>query len=62
MVFDTNYRPRGWARKDEARAAVIAIMLNVTTALLTWEDEQELFGDASAETCAARWHAAALMK
>ncbi len=58
VVFDTNYRPRGWASKDEARTAVNAIMPYVTTALLTWEDEQELFGDDSAETCATRWHAA----
>ena len=58
VVFDTNYRPRGWASKNEARTAVNAIMPHVTTALLTWEDEQELFGDESAEDCAARWHAA----
>ncbi len=55
VVFDTNYRPRGWNNKSEARHAVEALMPYVSTALLTWEDEQALFGDATAEDCAKRW-------
>ncbi len=58
VVFDTNYRARGWNSAGKAQAAVNAIMPYVSTALLTWEDEQELFGDENAEDCATRWHAA----
>ncbi len=56
VVFDTNYRPRGWDNKNEAKRAVVAFMPYVSTALLTLEDEQALFGDKTAEDCAKRWH------
>ena len=47
---------QGGQSKGEAKAAINAVMPYVTTALLTWEDERDLFGDESAEACAARWH------
>ncbi|MEE9433766.1 MAG: sugar kinase [Sphingorhabdus sp.] len=56
VVFDTNYRARGWISRDEAAQAIEAIMPLVSTALPTWEDEKDLFGVVDAESCAARWH------
>ncbi len=58
VVFDTNYRPRGWQSQEAAQRAVNALMPYVCTALVTWEDEQGLFGDETPEACAARWHQA----
>ena len=58
VVFDTNYRARGWSSRKQAAEAIEAIMPLVSIALPTWEDEKELFDVADAENCAARWHGA----
>ncbi len=59
IVFDGNYRPRGWGA-DTARAqAVFARFLPlVDIALPTYDDEVMLWSDASPEATLARLHAA----
>lgn len=55
VAFDSNYRPRGWASADAARAAIGAFAPLVDIALPTLEDEVSLFGDADADACVRRW-------
>lgn len=54
VAFDGNYRPRGWRSKNEAREAIGQAIAVSTITLPTLEDEQELFGDQTAEKCAER--------
>lgn len=54
VAFDSNYRPRLWAGREEARTAVDAFLRQADMALLTFEDEQALWGDADEEACLAR--------
>lgn len=55
VAFDGNYRPAGWADVAAARAAMQAVAPQVSIALPTLEDEQRLFGDASAGDVIDRW-------
>lgn len=54
VVFDSNYRPAGWASADVARDAVQAAWELTSVALPTFADERALFGDASPENTALR--------
>lgn len=54
IAFDGNYRPRGWAGPEAARAVFNAILPLVDVALPTLEDEQAVFGDSDAEAVAKR--------
>ncbi|MCK7598964.1 sugar kinase [Microbulbifer sp. CAU 1566] len=54
VAFDSNYRPRLWKSADEAREAVAAFMAVTDMALLTFEDEQALWGDKRAGQCVQR--------
>lgn len=56
VAFDTNYRPRGWASVEAARAAITDFARHASILLPTLEDDQALFGDRDADSCAARWH------
>lgn len=56
VVFDGNYRPRGWADAAAARAAFAAIAPHVSIALPTFEDEVALHGDDDPQDSAERWH------
>ena len=59
VAFDPNYRPRNWAGgADEARGAIGELMPLVDWALPTFEDEQMLWGDGSAEDTVRRWREA----
>lgn len=58
VAFDGNYRPRGWAGPEEARAAFTAALARVDLALPTFDDERALFGDGDAEATIARLRAA----
>jgi 2-dehydro-3-deoxygluconokinase len=58
VVFDTNYRPAGWASAGEARDAITALMPHVSIALPTFEDDTALFGFGEVEACANFWQAA----
>jgi 2-dehydro-3-deoxygluconokinase len=60
VVFDSNFRPRGWPDTVQARNAFNAILPHVDVALPTLEDEQALFGDADADACVARLGAAGI--
>ena len=57
VAFDPNYRARGWACADAARAALDAIAPEVSIALPTFEDEAALHGDADPLQTLARWRA-----
>lgn len=55
VVFDSNYRPNGWASPQAAREAVERLAQHVSIALPTFADEAALFGDDAPEAAAARW-------
>jgi 2-dehydro-3-deoxygluconokinase len=51
VAFDSNYRPRLWADRDEAVRWVDAALAAATHVLVTFDDEVQLHGEASpAET------------
>jgi 2-dehydro-3-deoxygluconokinase len=53
VIFDNNYRPRLWADAPTAQAAYAQALALSDVALVTLDDEQLLYGDASlAESCA----------
>ena len=60
IAFDGNYRPRGWSDAAAARRVFDSLLPHVDLALPTLEDEQLLFGDADADSCAARLRAAGI--
>ena len=55
VVFDSNYRPAGWADRAAARAAIEPVLDLVDMALPTFEDEQALWGDADPAPTLARY-------
>lgn len=55
VVFDPNYRVKGWPNAEAARDAIAAIGQHVTLALPTIEDENALFGQVGGTTHAERW-------
>jgi 2-dehydro-3-deoxygluconokinase len=55
VAFDSNYRPRGWASPEVARAAFAAIAPMCSIVLPTFEDERLLFGDQTPQETLARW-------
>ncbi|MDO4776162.1 MAG: sugar kinase [Cardiobacteriaceae bacterium] len=58
LVFDGNYRPKLWQSADETRACYQALLPHVDLALMTFDDEQALWGDVSPEASIARLQAA----
>ncbi|WP_404420210.1 sugar kinase [Thalassospira australica] len=56
VCFDTNHRPRLWADQDIAIAAYLAIAPHCHTVLPTFDDDSALFGDATPDATAKRWH------
>ena len=54
VVFDTNYRPRLWQDKIIAQRTITNFMRFVDIALLTFSDEQLLFGDSSPQDAVER--------
>lgn len=55
VAFDSNYRPRLWRSKQEAQEAMLAIMAQTDTALLTLDDEQLLWEDGTVDACQKRY-------
>jgi len=55
VAFDPNYRLRGWASAEAARAAIAAIAPFVNIVLPTLADETMLYGDTTVEACVERW-------
>lgn len=58
VVFDGNYRPRLWQSVQDTRAAYQALLPHVQLALMTFDDEQALWGDGDYEQSILRLHAA----
>lgn len=54
VALDTNFRPRLWPDRDEARAVIGQAWQNASVALPTFEDEAALFGDENVATTVAR--------
>ena len=55
VAFDGNYRPFGWASESETRDVFRRVAALVTVVLPTKEDDDKLFGNASAEEHGRRW-------
>jgi 2-dehydro-3-deoxygluconokinase len=54
VIFDNNYRPRLWADAQTAQAAYAQALALSDVALVTLDDEQLLYGDASLAESRAR--------
>jgi 2-dehydro-3-deoxygluconokinase len=54
LIFDNNYRPLLWRNKREAIANFTKLLSLTDTALLTFDDEQALYGDKNIEKCVNR--------
>lgn len=54
VAFDSNYRPRNWPDAAAARAAMAELMRRADIALLSFDDERALWGDASPADAARR--------
>jgi len=54
VAFDTNFRPRLWPDRQEARDVIGQAWRHVSVALPTFEDEAALFGDDNAAATVAR--------
>lgn len=58
IVFDPNFRPRGWPDRDEARQLFTALARQIDLVLPSLDDEDLLFGAAEPKAHIARWHEA----
>jgi 2-dehydro-3-deoxygluconokinase len=58
VMFDTNYRPRGWTDAAAAREVMTAMLSRTDLALPTLDDDREVFGDTDADACATRLQSA----
>jgi len=56
VVFDTNLRPRLWKNNDEMRHWIMRGAGAAELVLPSFEDEEEIFGDADIYATAARYH------
>ncbi|NKB59629.1 MAG: sugar kinase [Alphaproteobacteria bacterium] len=57
IMFDSNYRPRGWPGAEAARAVFSEMLTRTDLAAPTLDDDRQVFGDADAAACADRLHA-----
>ncbi|WP_434340302.1 sugar kinase [Motilimonas cestriensis] len=57
IIFDNNYRPQLWRSAEEAAEHYQHILSVTHTALLTFDDEQAVFGDTKIEQCIERTQA-----
>ena len=55
VVFDSNYRPRLWNDKKCAQETMLAMMQHTDIALLTLDDESQLWGDETISGCKQRY-------
>lgn len=55
IAFDSNFRPRLWADRQQAQQAMRDILRFTDIALLTLDDEDLLWGDDSIEGCVERY-------
>ncbi|MBR9728923.1 sugar kinase [Shewanella intestini] len=54
VVFDNNYRPRLWRDAAQAKAVYLEMLALTDIGLLTFEDEEVLFGDTEIAQCLDR--------
>lgn len=54
VFFDNNYRPKLWASQDEAKTWYMKMLSFTDTALLTFDDDQDLYGDVEVNQCIER--------
>ncbi|MEF1304808.1 sugar kinase, partial [Vibrio owensii] len=54
VIFDNNYRPKLWESRENAMSWYLKILKHTDIALLTFEDEQMLYGDEHLEQCIER--------
>ena len=54
VFFDNNYRPKLWSSKEEATEWYLKMLSFTDTALLTFDDDQDLYGDVEIEECIKR--------
>ncbi|MEI6860062.1 MAG: sugar kinase [Shewanella sp.] len=54
IIFDNNFRPRLWESRQEAKDNYMKMLSLTDIGLLTFEDEQALFGDSKMATCIER--------
>ncbi|WP_394240880.1 2-dehydro-3-deoxygluconokinase [Vibrio astriarenae] len=54
VIFDNNYRPKLWASAQEAQSWYLKVLKHTDIALLTFDDDQLLFGDIYVEQCIER--------
>ncbi len=55
VAFDSNYRPRLWSSVQTAQQAMKSVLEHTDIALLTLDDEYQLWGDDTVEGCAKRY-------
>ncbi|MGY3569866.1 2-dehydro-3-deoxygluconokinase [Vibrio paucivorans] len=58
VIFDNNYRPQLWSSQKHAQSCYSEMLKYTDIALLTFDDEQELYGDDCIEQCVERTTAA----
>ncbi len=56
VVFDPNFRAKGWHNVEKARDAFDRVISNTTLGLPTIDDENCLHGDMAGHRHASRWH------
>jgi len=56
IIFDSNYRPALWSSKSHCQKITKEIYALSHLALVTYDDEFDLWGDTSIESCRARLH------
>ncbi|MGX9416796.1 2-dehydro-3-deoxygluconokinase [Vibrio sp. WJH972] len=54
VIFDNNYRPKLWTSLEEAQKTYLQALSLTDIALLTFDDEQDLYGDDNIEQCIER--------
>lgn len=62
VIFDNNYRPRLWPSKEQALKAYAKVLSYTHTTLLTFDDEEALYGDVTIEQCIERTKAAGVQE
>ena len=62
VIFDNNYRPQLWASAEEAAENYKRILSVTHTGLLTFDDEEAVFGDTCLEDCIERSRALGLQE
>ena len=55
VAFDSNYRPKLWNSREEAQAVNQRILSMTDIAMVTYDDEQLLFGDTTLEQTTTRF-------